>query len=64
MGYRYKLQLMIVLLLAFSVGLSGTWLITASFDDALGREVATAQTEQRMALYMLAAAGKSEDAEK
>ncbi len=62
MGYRYKLQLMIVLLLAFSVGLSGTWLITASFDDALGREVSAAQTEQRMALYMLAAAGKSEDA--
>ena len=50
MSYRDKLRLMIVLLLALSVGLSGAWLITSSFDGALEREVTAAQTEQRMAL--------------
>ena len=59
MSYRDKLRLMIVLLLALSVGLSGAWLITSSFDGALEREVTAAQTEQRMALYMLAAAAAS-----
>ena len=64
-SYRDKLRLMIVLLLALSVGLSGAWLITSSFDGALEREVTAAQTEQRMALYMLAAAagGREDDAE-
>lgn len=63
MSYRDKLRLMIVLLLALSVGLSGAWLITSSFDGALEREVTAAQTEQRMALYMLAAGGREDDAE-
>lgn len=61
MSYREKLRLMIVLLLAISVGLSGAWLITASFDDALDREITAAQTEQRMALYLFAAGGAAED---
>ena len=61
MSYQEKLRLMIVLLLAISVGLSGAWLITASFDDALGREITAAQTEQRMALYLFAAGGAAED---
>lgn len=65
MSYRDKLRRMIVLLLALSVGLSGAWLITASFDGALDREITAAQTEQRMALYMLAAAagGREDDTE-
>lgn len=65
MSYRDKLRLMIVLLLALSVGLSGAWLITSSFDGALDREITAAQTEQRMALYMLAAAagGREDDVE-
>ncbi len=61
MSYRDKLRLMIVLLLALSVGVSGAWLMNASFDGALEREVTAARTEQRMALYMLAAAGQSGD---
>ncbi|MDR3767332.1 MAG: HAMP domain-containing sensor histidine kinase [Butyricicoccus sp.] len=56
MSYRDKLRLMIVLLLVLSVGLSGAWLITVSFDNALTREAGAAQDEQRMALSMLAAA--------
>lgn len=56
MSYRDKLRLMIVLLLAVAVGFSGAWLITASFDAALNREIAAAQTEQRMTLYSLIAA--------
>lgn len=56
MSYRAKLRLMIVALLALSIGLSGAWLISASFDSALTREVEAAQTEERMALYTLAAA--------
>lgn len=56
MSYRDKLRLMIVLLLVLSVGLSGAWLITVSFDNALNQEAGAAQDEQRMALSMLSAA--------
>lgn len=55
MSYRAKLRLVIVALLAISIGLTGAWLISASFDNALAREVEAAQSEERMALYALAA---------
>lgn len=56
MRYRDKLRLAFVLVLALSVGFSGAWLISSSFDAARRREVDAALGEQRMALYALAAA--------
>ena len=56
MSFRAKLYQMILILLAISIGLTGAWLITTSFDDALEREVEAAQSDTRMALYALAAA--------
>ena len=56
MSFRAKLQRMILLLLALSIGLTGAWLITASFDNAMERTVESAKRDTRMALYTLAAA--------
>lgn len=61
MSYRRKLQIIIVLLLALSVGISGAWLITVSFETSLAREAETAQEEQRMALSLLASAASGQE---
>ena len=63
MSYRAKLRLVIVALLATSIGLTGAWLISASFDNALAREVEAAQSEERMALYALAAQQRAANGE-
>lgn len=56
MSFRAKLHRMLLVLLALSIGLTGSWLITASFNNAMERAVESAKSDTRMALYTLAAA--------
>lgn len=60
MSFRAKLHQVIFVLLALSIGLTGAWLITASFNNAMERAVETAKSDTRMALYTLAAAAGGE----
>ena len=60
MSFRAKLHQMIFVLLALSIGLTGAWLITASFNNAMERAVEAAKSDTRMALYTLAAAAGGE----
>ncbi|MBR3866580.1 MAG: HAMP domain-containing histidine kinase, partial [Butyricicoccus sp.] len=64
MSFRAKLHQLIFVLLALSIGLTGAWLITASFNNAMERAVETAKSDTRMALYTLAAAAGGEIGDK
>lgn len=51
--FRDKIQIIIVLMLAISISICGTWLISKSFVSAKTQRIDAAQNAQRMAMYTL-----------